>query len=112
MASNECNTNVCLYCKASNRTLLQRHLQTKHAHVYTCKFLLNILGRAVEQLAVCLVKSQQSTSKYNSHAKPVRSAEMYYNEMMLNRVYPLHDIVTPIVPPTECGIRPVPNRNL
>ena len=38
-------------------------------HWYTCKSLLNTLGRAVEQLAGCLAKiskSQQSRSKYNS----------------------------------------------
>jgi len=40
---------------------------------YTCKSLLNTLGRAVEQLVVCLAmlaKEQQSRSKYNSHATP------------------------------------------
>ena len=38
-------------------------------HWYTCKSLLNTLGRAIEQLAGCLAKtrkSQQSRSKYNS----------------------------------------------
>ena len=38
-------------------------------HLYTCKSLLNTLGRAVEQLAGCLAKqskSQQLRSKYNS----------------------------------------------
>ena len=37
-------------------------------HLYTCKSLLNTLGRAVEQLAGCLAKqskSQQLRSKYN-----------------------------------------------
>ena len=42
------------------------------AFVYTCKSLLNTLGRAVEQLAGCLakqimqIKRQQLRSKYNS----------------------------------------------
>ena len=42
------------------------------------------LGRAAEQLAVCLAKqaSQQLRSKYNSHAKPARSVKMCYNKMM------------------------------
>ena len=39
-------------------------------HLYTCKYLLNTLGRAVQQLAGCLakqsIKSQQLKSKYNS----------------------------------------------
>ena len=38
-------------------------------HLYTCKYLLNTLGRAVQQLAGCLAKqskSQQLRSKYNS----------------------------------------------
>ena len=38
-------------------------------HLYTCKSLLNTLGRAVEQLAGCLAKqseSQQLRSKYNA----------------------------------------------
>ena len=73
-------------------------------HRHTCKSLLNTLGRAVEQLAGCLAKqarshmSQQSRSKYMTVSK---------------RVFPYSrpwDQVTPIAPPTGCGIRPVPNK--
>ena len=54
-------------------------------HWYTCKSLLNTLGIAVEHLAVeqlagCLAKqskSQQSRSKYNSHATPARRVKIF-----------------------------------
>ena len=72
-------------------------------HGHTCKFLLNTLGRAVEQLAGCLAKqakSQQSRSKYMTASK--RDVSLFTAVAQ----------VTPIAPPTGCGIRPVPNRNL
>ena len=71
-------------------------------HGYTCKSLLNTLGRAVEQLAGCLAKqakSQQSRSKYMTVSKRVCPFSRQWHQ------------VTPIAPPTGCGIRPVPNRN-
>ena len=79
---------------------------------HTCKSLLNTSGRAVEQLAS---KSQQSRSKYNSHANT--SAKWIFNEMCdrFKTGVSLFTAVTqgtPIAPPTGCGIRPVPNRNL
>ena len=49
-------------------------------HLYTCKFLLNTLGRAVEQLTGCLPKqskSQQLRSKYNSMQCQREGVKMY-----------------------------------
>ena len=72
-------------------------------HGHTCKSLLNTLGRAVAQLARCLAKqakSQQSRSKYMTVSKRVFPFSRQWHQ------------VTPIAPPTGCGIRPVPNRNL
>ena len=71
-------------------------------HGHTCESLLNTLGRAVEQLAGCLAKqakSQQSRSKYMTVSKRVFPFSRQWHQ------------VTPIAPPTGCGIRPVPNRN-
>ena len=79
-------------------------------HRHTCKSLLTTFERAVEQLAGCLAKqakSQQSRSKYNSHANT--SGDRFKANISLFTQW--HQ-VTPIVPPTGCGIRPVPNRNL
>ena len=72
-------------------------------HGHSCKSLLNTLGRAVEQLAGCLAKqakSQQLRSKYMTVSKRVFPFSRQWHQ------------VTPIAPPTGCGIRPVPNRNL
>ena len=55
-------------------------------------------------------KSQQSRSKYNSAKLPYEYLMRY-----VKAGYPLFTAVTqvtPIAPPTGCGIRPVPNRNL
>ena len=71
-------------------------------HGHTCKSLLNTLG-AVEQLAGCLAKqakSQQLRSKYMTGSKQVFPFSRQWHQ------------VTPIAPPTGCGIQPVPNRNL
>ena len=68
---------------------------------HTCKSLLNTSGRAVEQLAGCLAKQAKVSSRGPSRTA---SAKLSYQYLMR--------CVTPIAPPTGCGIRPVPNRNL
>ena len=55
-------------------------------HLYTCKSLLNTLGRAVEELAGCLakqskVKVSSLEVKLQQHAMPARRVKMYYNKM-------------------------------
>ena len=51
-------------------------------HWYTCKSLLNTLGRAVEQLAVCLAKQAKVSSRGQSTTvmqKPARSVKCLMN---------------------------------
>ena len=92
------------------------HLKTLshiHAHHHTIKSPLNTLGRAVEQFASN--KSQQSRSKYNSQANANTKLSYEYLISDVKASFTcgaaVHK-VTPIAPPTGCGIRPVPNRNL
>ena len=89
-------------------------------HCYTCKSLLNTL-RSTPRTIGCVPcqasKSQQSRSKYNSHAKPVRSVKMSYEYLMRCQTGCIpfichHDIVTPIAPPTGCGFHPAPYATL
>ena len=54
-------------------------------HWYTCKSLLNTLGRAVEQLAGCLAKQAKSAVEVKvqqSCAKPARSVKMSYEYLI------------------------------
>ena len=87
-------------------------------HWHTGKSLLNTLGRAVEQLVGCLAKQQKSAVEVKVQQPGECQREValsIFNEMMSKRVYSLFTAVhkaTPIAPPTGCGIRPVPNRNL
>ena len=54
-------------------------------------------------------KSQQSRSKYNTHAKP---AWRVITNIWWDVGHVSSDVIMPIAPPTGCGIRPAPNRNL
>ena len=49
-------------------------------HWYTCKSILNTLGRTVEQLAGCLAK-QQLRSKYNSMQRQRKGGFWIFNKM-------------------------------
>ena len=53
-------------------------------HWYTCKYLLNTLGRAVEQFVVYLDKQAKVSSRgrSTSHVKSTQSIKMCYDEMM------------------------------
>ena len=51
---------------------------------FTCRSLLNTLGRAVEQLAGCLAKQQKSAVevKVQQHAIPAQRVKMYYEYLI------------------------------
>ena len=53
-------------------------------HWYTCKSLLNTLGRAVEQLTVCPAKQTKVSSRgqSTSHAKPAQSVKTSYEYLI------------------------------
>ena len=85
---------------------------------HTCKSLLNTSGRAVEQFAGCLAKQAKVSTRGQSTTTMQISALSY--EYLIRRcdrfkegvsLFTAVMQVTPIAPPTGCGIRPVPNRN-
>ena len=64
------------------RDLVCRERGLIYRYTCSCKSLLNTLGRAAEQLAGCLAskQTQQSRSKYNSHANA--SAKLSYEYLI------------------------------
>ena len=77
---------------------------------HTGKSLLNTSGRAVEQLAGCLAKQAKVSSRGQSRTASAKLSYQYDVKAGVS-LFTAVNKVTPISPPTGCGIRPVPNRN-
>ena len=85
---------------------------------YTCKSVLNTLGRVIEQLARCLAKQAkssswgQSTTVIKANSKVLKCLRnIWWHETVSPLHMSLWHKITPIASPTRYGIRPVPNRN-